>query len=139
MGAMCRSIVHVGAVGAGMLAKACNQLVVGSTIQAVAEALTLARAAGVDPVRVREALLAGFAASRVLEVHGQRMLERDFEPGARVTIHAKDAATIIETADSLGVPLPGFRPVAAAFEQLIATGAGGLDHSALVLLLEQDT
>lgn len=138
MGAMCRAVVHVGAVGAGMLAKACNQLVVGSTIQAVAEALTLARAAGVDPGRVREALMGGFAASRVLEVHGKRMLQRDFEPGGRVAIHAKDAAIIIEMADSLGVPLPGFRPVAAAFERLIATGDGGLDHSALVLLLEHD-
>jgi 2-hydroxy-3-oxopropionate reductase len=136
MAAMCRAVVHVGASGAGMVAKACNQLVVGSTIQAVAEALTLARAAGVDPARVREALLGGFAASRVLEVHGKRMLERDFEPGARVTIHAKDAGIIMESADSLGVPLPGFMPVAAAFDQLIATGSGGLDHSALVLLLE---
>jgi 2-hydroxy-3-oxopropionate reductase len=135
---MCGAIVHVGAVGAGMVAKACNQLVVGSTIQAVAEALTMARAAGVDPARVREAMLGGFASSRVLEVHGQRMLARDFEPGARVTIHAKDAAIIIETADSLGVPLPGFTPVAAAFGRLIAAGAGDLDHSALILLLEQE-
>jgi 3-hydroxyisobutyrate dehydrogenase-like beta-hydroxyacid dehydrogenase len=139
MGAMCDSIVHVGSVGAGMLAKACNQLVVGSTIQAVAEALTLARAAGVDPARVREALLGGFAASRVLEAHGKRMLDRDFEPGARVTIHAKDARIIIETAESLGVPIPGFRPVPAAFDRLVATGAGGLDHSALVLLLEHNS
>jgi 2-hydroxy-3-oxopropionate reductase len=138
LGAMCGAVVHVGAVGAGMLAKACNQLVVGSTIQAVAEALTLAHAAGVDPARVRAALLGGFAASRVLEVHGKRMLEHDFAPGARATIHAKDAAIIIKLADNLGVPLPGFKPVAAAFDRLIATGEGELDHSALVLLLEQE-
>jgi 3-hydroxyisobutyrate dehydrogenase-like beta-hydroxyacid dehydrogenase len=138
LAAMCRVVVHVGAVGAGMLAKACNQLVVGSTIQAVAEALTLARAGGVDPARVRAAMLGGFAASRVLEVHGQRMLERDFEPGGRVISHAKDAETIINIAHGLGVALPGFTPVAAAFDRLLAAGAGDLDHSALVLLLEDD-
>jgi 2-hydroxy-3-oxopropionate reductase len=138
MRALCRTIVHVGPNGAGMLTKACNQLVVGSTIEAVAEALTLARAAGVDPARVREALLGGFAASRVLEVHGQRILDRDFEPGGRVSMHAKDAQIIIDTAASLDVPLPGFMPVAAGFEQLVANGSGELDHSALVLLLEQD-
>ena len=134
--AMCRTIVHVGTAGAGMLAKACNQLVVGSTIQAVAEALTLARAGGVDPARVRAAMLGGFAASRVLEVHGQRMLNRDFGPGGRVVSHAKDAETILAIASSLGVDVPGFTPVAEAFGRLLAAGAGDLDHSALILLLE---
>jgi 2-hydroxy-3-oxopropionate reductase len=130
------SIVHVGDIGAGMVAKACNQLVVGSAIEAVAEALTLARAAGVDPGKVREALMGGFAASRVLEVHGTRMLRRDFVPGARVEIHAKDARIILGLATRLHVDVPGFRPVASALERLTLEGGAALDHSALVTLLE---
>lgn len=110
LAAMGSRIVHIGGTGAGMVAKACNQLVVGSTIEAVAEALTLARAVGVDAARVRDALLGGFAASRVLEVHGLRMLERDFTPGGRVAIHEKDARIILETARRAGVDLPGFQP-----------------------------
>jgi 2-hydroxy-3-oxopropionate reductase len=139
LAAMCGTVVHVGAVGAGMVAKACNQLVVGSTIQAVAEALTLARAAGIDPARVRTAMLAGFAASRVLDIHGKRMLERDFEPGGRVATHVKDAKIILGIADSLGIDLPGFTPVATAFDRLAAAGGANLDHSALILLLEGNT
>jgi 2-hydroxy-3-oxopropionate reductase len=122
-----------------MIAKACNQLVVGSTIQAVAEAFTLARAAGVDPARVRAAMLAGFAESRVLDLHGKRMLERDFEPGGRVATHVKDAKIILDIADSLGIDLPGFTPVANAFDRLAAAGGANLDHSALILLLEGNT
>jgi 2-hydroxy-3-oxopropionate reductase len=134
--AMARRIVHIGGTGAGMVAKACNQLVVGSTIEAVAEALTLARKVGVDAGKVRDALLGGFAASRVLEVHGQRMLEGNFRPGARILTHDKDARIILETARRAGVRLPGFQPVAAAFQDLIALGRGELDHSALVTLLD---
>jgi 3-hydroxyisobutyrate dehydrogenase-like beta-hydroxyacid dehydrogenase len=129
-------IVHVGDTGAGMVAKACNQLVVGSTIEAVAEALTLARVAGVDPARVREALLGGYASSRVLEVHGRRMLERDFAPGARAAIHDKDAGIILGLAAGLGVDIPGFVPVAEAFRSLVEQGGADLDHSALITLLE---
>ena len=138
LAAMGSRIIHIGGTGAGMVAKACNQLVVGSTIQAVAEALALARAAGVDAARVRDALLGGFAASRVLEVHGLRMLERDFTPGGRVAIHEKDARIILETARHAGVDLPGFRPVADAFRRLMDRGGGDLDHSALITLLEPD-
>jgi 2-hydroxy-3-oxopropionate reductase len=137
LAAMGGRIVHIGDHGAGMVAKACNQLVVGSNIEAVAEALALARAAGVDPAKVREALLGGFAASRILEVHGQRMLDRNFTPGARVAIHAKDARIVLETARRAGVELPGFRPVAEGFQKLIARGDAGLDHSALITLLEE--
>src|SRR5262249_38820863 len=88
------SIVHVGPSGAGQICKACNQLVVGATIEAVAEALALAERCGVDAVMVRQALLGGFAGSRVLEVHGQRMLDRTFEPGFRARLHLKDAGIV---------------------------------------------
>jgi 2-hydroxy-3-oxopropionate reductase len=129
-------IVHIGNSGAGMVAKACNQLVVGSTIEAVAEALNMARVAGVDASRVREALLVGHASSRVLDVHGLRMLERNFTPGARAAIHDKDATIIVELADRLDVKIPGFVPVAHAFRHLVEHGGADLDHSALITLLE---
>jgi 2-hydroxy-3-oxopropionate reductase len=134
--AMGRTIVHVGDVGAGQVAKACNQLVVGATIEAVGEALVLAAKAGVNPARVREALLGGFAGSRVLEVHGQRMLEGAFEPGFRIRLHRKDAAIITETARQLGAPVPSFQVVAEALERAAADGRGELDHAGLVTLLE---
>jgi 2-hydroxy-3-oxopropionate reductase len=130
-------IVHVGDSGAGQIVKAANQLVVGSTIQAVAEALVLATAAGVDPVRVREALLGGYAASRILEVHGQRMIEGNFTPGARAVLYRKDLGIIQGLARSLGVPTPAFDAVAAGFERLVEEGGGERDYSALVTLLEQ--
>lgn len=136
--AMGRTVVHIGPVGAGQIAKACNQLVVGSTIQAVAEALVLAGAAGLDQRRVREALLGGLASSRVLELHGQRMLDRDFEPGGRVELHVKDARIVLETARRLHVSVPGFAPVAGQLEALAARGDGNLDHSALITLVEGD-
>ena len=134
---MSSRIVHVGDSGAGQIAKAANQLVVGSTIQAVAEALLLARAAKVDPARVREALLGGFAASRVLELHGQRMIDANYKPGARSTLHRKDARIIQKLARSIGVPTPGFDQAAFGYEELVDRGDGGMDHSALVVLLEE--
>ena len=134
--AMGRTVVRVGDSGAGQLAKACNQLVVGATIAAVAEALSLARRAGVDPAIVRDALAGGFAASRVLEVHGRRMIERDFVPGGRAALHAKDAHIILDTAAALGLDLASFSVVAAAFDRLVAEGRGDLDHSALITLLD---
>lgn len=130
-------IVHVGDSGAGQIAKAANQLVVGSTIEAVAEALLLARAAGVDPGRVREALLGGFAASRVLELHGQRMIDANWKPGARSALHRKDARIIQGLARSLGVPIPGFDQAADGYERLVERGDADLDHSALLILLEE--
>lgn len=134
--AMGRTVVHIGPSGSGQLAKACNQLVVGATIAAVAEALSLARAAGADPATVREALAGGFAASRVLDVHGRRMLERDFTPGGRAALHAKDAHIILDTAASAGLDLPFFAAVADGFDRLVAAGGGDLDHAALITLLE---
>lgn len=133
--AMGTNVVHIGEIGAGQVAKACNQLVVGSTIQAVAEALALSEALGTDPEKVREVMMGGFAASRVLEIHGRRMLDGAFEPGARVGLHAKDAHIVLEAAESVGLLLPGFSPVASALDDLAAQGGAGLDHSALITLL----
>ena len=134
--AMGRTIIRVGDSGAGQLAKACNQLIVGATIAAVAEGLHLARAAGVDPAVVRTALTGGYATSRVLEIHGARMIERDFVPGGRTVLHAKDAHIILDTAAALGVDLPVFEVVAERFDRLVAAGGGDLDHAALITLLE---
>jgi 2-hydroxy-3-oxopropionate reductase len=138
LAAMSSRIVQIGGSGAGQIAKAANQLVVAATIQAVAEALVLAVRAGVDPARVREALLGGFAASRVLELHGQRMIEGDFRPGGRSALHLKDARIIQGLARALGSPMPAFDVVAKALESLVEQGGGDLDHSALVTLLEAE-
>jgi 2-hydroxy-3-oxopropionate reductase len=125
------NIVHVGPTGAGQIAKACNQLVVGATIEAVAEALLLAERAGVDPARVREALLGGFAGSKILEVHGQRMLDRAFEPGFRIRLHRKDARIVQETASAVGSPTPSFDVVAEQLQRAVDAGDGEADHSGL--------
>ncbi|MGZ8620948.1 MAG: NAD(P)-dependent oxidoreductase, partial [Actinomycetota bacterium] len=132
------NVTHVGGPGAGQVAKACNQLIVGATIQAVAEALVLAAKAGVDPTIVREALLGGFAGSKILEVHGRRMLDGDFAPGFRAALHRKDARIVLETAEGLGSPVPSFAVAASAFEALGAAGRGDLDHAALFTLLEEE-
>ena len=137
--AMGRRVVHVGESGAGQITKACNQLVVASTIQAVGEALVLAAAAGVSPARVREALLGGYAASRVLDVHGQRMLDANYVPGGRVALHRKDARIISRLARQLGVVTPAFDVVADALESLADEGGADLDHSALVTLIEAES
>jgi 2-hydroxy-3-oxopropionate reductase len=136
--ALGKTIVHVGDVGAGQVTKAANQLVVGVTIEAVAEAVALAEAAGVDAAKVREALLGGFAASRILEVHGQRMLDDAFQPGFRARLHLKDAAIVHAMADELGVDVPALEIVRDRLAQLVESGRGDLDHSALVLLARGD-
>jgi 3-hydroxyisobutyrate dehydrogenase-like beta-hydroxyacid dehydrogenase len=128
------TITHVGDVGAGQVAKAANQVIVGLNIAAVAEALTLARAAGVDPARVCAALSAGFAASRVLEVHGPRMTAGRFEPGARATTQHKDMQQALDLAAALGVDLPSTRLNRDLYQRLIDQGDGALDHSALIRL-----
>lgn len=132
-------IVRIGGPGAGQVAKAANQIVVGVTIQAVAEALHLAARSGVDPARVREALLGGFASSRVLEVHGQRMLERDFEPGFRSRLHRKDLAIAVDAGRLAGIALPSAAVVAEMLSALIGSGGGDQDHSALLRVLEAMT
>jgi 3-hydroxyisobutyrate dehydrogenase-like beta-hydroxyacid dehydrogenase len=130
------NITHVGAVGAGQVAKAANQVIVGLTIGAVAEALALARRAGVDPARVRQALSGGFAASRILEVHGQRMIDGNFRPGAKASIQRKDLTQALELAEQLGLALPSTRLNLELYERLIAGGGENLDHSALYTLLQ---
>jgi 2-hydroxy-3-oxopropionate reductase len=132
-------IVRIGGPGAGQIAKTANQIVVGVTIQAVAEALLLAALSGVDPARVREALLGGFASSRVLEVHGQRMLDRDFEPGFRSRLHRKDLAIAVDAGRLAGVALPSAAVVAEMLSALIGSGGGDQDHSALLRVLEAMT
>ena len=125
--------VHVGGPGSGQIAKACNQVAVAATIQVVVEALHLAEAAGADPRRVREALLGGFAASRVLEVHGQRMLDRDFVPGGRVRNQVKDLHLVAELCEEVDVEFPMAKLVLSLFEELVDLGGGDLDHAALYL------
>ncbi len=135
--ALGKNIVHIGGPGAGQVAKACNQIVVALTIQAVSEALALAAKAGVDPAKVRQALLGGFAQSRILDAHGQRMLERNFKPGFRVRLHQKDLAIALATGKSLGVPLPATAVVQEAFTALRGLDRGDWDHSSLVTLIEE--
>lgn len=133
---MGKNIVHVGENGAGQTCKLCNQIVVGLAIEAVGEALVFAAKAGVDPSKVREALLGGFAQSRVLDLHGQRMLERNFKPGAKAKLHQKDMENALSSAKELGVPLPGTALVGQMWKALAARGSDELDHSALVTVLE---
>jgi 2-hydroxy-3-oxopropionate reductase len=135
--ALGKNIVHVGPSGAGQVAKACNQLVVAATIEAVAEALLLAERSGVDAARVREALLGGFAGSKILEVHGQRMLDRSFTPGFRIRLHRKDARIVEEAAAATGTPLPAFAAVTEQLQRAVDAGDGELDHSGLFVELER--
>lgn len=132
------TIVHVGGSGAGQVAKACNQLVVAATIEAVAEALALAGRSGVDPAKVRDALMGGLAASKILEVHGKRMLDRTFEPGFRARLHRKDARIVLEAARSAGALVPSFEVVARQLDELVERGGGELDHAAMFTLLDGD-
>ncbi|MFQ5755074.1 MAG: NAD(P)-dependent oxidoreductase [Acidiferrobacterales bacterium] len=136
--ALGENITHVGDVGAGQVAKAANQIIVGLNIGAVAEALTLAKRAGTDPARVRKALAGGFAASRILEVHGKRMIEDSFKPGGKVTTQRKDLAQALELAKQLGVELPATALNLRLYERLIEQGGGELDHSALIKVLEKN-
>lgn len=133
---MGKNIVRIGEAGSGQVTKACNQIVVGMTIQGVAEALSLARKSGVDVAKVREALMGGFAQSRILDVHGQRFLDGNFEPGFKIKLHRKDMNIALQTGKDLSVPLPGSALVATQMDALMARGDGELDHSALSLLLE---
>jgi len=133
-----KNITHVGEVGAGQVAKAANQMIVGLTIGAVAEALTLAKRAGVDPAKVRQALTGGFADSRILELHGQRMIERNFEPGGKVVTQRKDLAQALELAKSLRLELPATALNLKLYDRLIDVGDGNLDHSALIRVLERE-
>ena len=134
-----KNIVHVGPAGAGQVTKACNQIVVGVTIEAVAEALALAAASGVDQVAVRAALLGGFAQSKVLEVHGQRMIDRAYAPGFKSRLHRKDMNIAVNAGQAAGLELAAAALVRERFDVLIARGEGGLDHSALRTLYDTAT
>lgn len=129
-------ITHVGASGAGQVAKAANQVIVGLNIGAAAEALALAKAAGVDPARVRQALQGGFADSRILEVHGKRMVDGDYSLGARCTTQRKDMHQAIEFAATLDLDMPATSLSRDLYDKLIENGGGDLDHSALFTLLD---
>ena len=134
---MGRNIVHLGDHGAGQVTKACNQLVLSLTILGVAEALTLARKAGVDPAKVRAALLGGFANSRVLEVHGQRMLDGKFEPGFRTRLYHKDLGIVMDTGRAVGMPLLRAGLAAQLFQAAMARGLGEMDYSVLARVIAE--
>lgn len=134
--AMGKNIVYIGEAGAGQVTKACNQIVVAMTVQAVAEALTLAKKSGVDVAKVRDALLGGFAQSRVLEVHGKRILEGDFTPGFKLNLHRKDMNIVLQTGREIGVPLFGSAQVSSMMDALLAQDKGDLDNAALATLYE---
>ena len=132
------SFTHIGVSGAGQIAKAANQIIVGLNIGAVAEALALAESAGVDPAKVRTALMGGFAASRILEVHGQRMIDREFKPGAKITTQRKDLKQAIELGALHNQRLPATELNLSLYQSLIDRGQGELDHSALIKALRDD-
>ena len=136
--AMGKTITHIGDSGAGQVAKACNQIAVGVGIAAVAEVMKLARACGVNPAPVREALLGGFAASRVLDVHGQRMIDDNYAPGFKAKLHLKDMGIVLDTAQSLGIKLPEAERVAGLIGELVQEGEGELDSSAIARLIWAD-
>jgi 2-hydroxy-3-oxopropionate reductase len=131
-----KNIIHVGDAGAGQVTKAANQMVVGTTIAIVGEALVLAAKAGVDPAKVRQALLGGFAQSKILEAHGQKMLDRNFKPGFRIRLHEKDLKIALATGSEYGVPLMVTGVVGQMMTAMKGMGNGDLDHSGLVKFVE---
>ena len=133
---MGKNITLVGGVGAGQTCKVANQIIVALNIAAVGEALVFASKAGADPAKVRQALMGGFAASRILEVHGERMIERTFAPGFRIGLHQKDLSLALAGARALGVALPQTAGAAQLMQVCAAHGGQELDHSALVKALE---
>ncbi|HYD62886.1 MAG TPA: 2-hydroxy-3-oxopropionate reductase [Noviherbaspirillum sp.] len=133
---MGKNITLVGGNGDGQTTKVANQIIVALNIQAVAEALLFASKAGADPTRVRQALMGGFASSRILEVHGERMVKRTFNPGFRIELHQKDLNLALQGAKALGVSLPNTAAVQELMNACAANGMGGLDHSALCRAIE---
>ena len=130
-----KNIVHVGPSGAGQVAKACNQIVAAQTVTAVAEAFLLADSSGVEPSKVREALLGGFAYSRVLELHGQRILDQQYEPGFKAKLHAKDLTIALETANNNAIDMPGAALSNSYMQALVEHGHGELDSSAIAKVI----
>lgn len=134
---MGKNITHVGGNGDGQTAKVANQIIVALNIEAVAEALVFAARAGADPAKVRAALMGGFASSKILEVHGERMVKRTFDPGFRIALHQKDLNLALSTARELGVSLPNTATAQELFNACAAHGGAGWDHSAMVRALEK--
>lgn len=132
-----KSVTHIGASGAGQVTKACNQILTGVGVMMVAEALNFARASGVDPAKVREAMLGGFAYSKVLENHGQRMLDRNFKPGFKAWMHRKDMKIVLDEAHRLGITSPTSAVTAQMFNALVGSGDGELDTISVLALLER--
>ena len=134
---MGKSVTLIGGNGAGQTCKIANQIIVALTIEAVGEALLFASKAGADPVKVRQALLGGFASSRVLEVHGERMLKRAFDPGFRIELHQKDLSLALSGAQALGISLPNTAATQELLNACIACGGAKWDSSAMVRVLEK--
>jgi 2-hydroxy-3-oxopropionate reductase len=134
---MGKTITRVGDLGAGQVTKACNQVVIAATLAGIAEALVLGSKAGVDPALIRQALLGGYAGSRLLEVHGQRMIEHAFDPGFFVKLHDKDLHIVLDMARSLSVAVPVSALAAQHFNALVADGDGELDNSAMLKVYER--
>ncbi len=132
-----KNIVHIGGHGDGQTCKVANQIVVALTIEAVSEALVFASKAGADPQKVRQALLGGFAQSRILDLHGERMINRSFKPGFRIQLHRKDLNLALQAARQLGVCLPSTAIAQELFNAVVAQEGDQLDHSAMVLALER--
>ena len=133
---MGKNITLVGAIGDGLTAKVANQIIVALTIEAVGEALLFASKAGADPAKVRQALMGGFASSRILELHGERMITRNFEPGARIALHQKDLNNALTGARTLQISLPNSASCQELFNACAAHGGSAWDHSAMVRVLE---
>lgn len=133
---MGKTITLVGGVGDGQTAKVANQIIVGLTIEAVSEALHFAKKAGADPAKVREALMGGFASSKILEVHGERMIRRTFDPGFRIRLHRKDLTLAVDAAKALDVALPNTAATQQLMNAAVARGDGDRDHSALIRTIE---
>lgn len=133
-----KHIVHIGDNGAGQVAKACNQIIIAESIIAVSEAIQLAKASGVDPAKVREALLGGFAGSRVLEIHGKRMLDCDYAPGFKASLHRKDMHIALEQASDMNITLPAAETATESLDKLVKQGHGELDSSAIYLLSKKE-
>lgn len=133
---MGKNITLIGENGAGQTCKVANQIIVAAAIAAVGEALLFASKAGVDPAQVRQALMGGFASSRVLDVHGERMIKRNFQPGFRVALHRKDLNLALAGAQELGISLPATSNCQQLLNAVVAAGGAGLDHSGMVTALE---
>ena len=132
-----KTILLIGDSGAGQITKAANQILTSVTTEAVAEALVFAAKAGVDPAKVRQALMGGSASSRILDTHGEKMLERNFKPGFRMRLHRKDLDITLDAAETYGAALPVTKHVRELMNETIKDGQGDMDNSSFLLLLEK--